>query len=194
MAAVPSTMLPLGTELPDFSLTDAVTGKKVSSSSLRDGKGVLVMFLCNHCPYVIHIRQTLVPLVHELMARGIRAVAINSNSEQSHPQDGPANMKALALEEAFRFPFLFDETQAVAKAFKAACTPDFFLFGADGKLVYRGQFDDSRPSKPTPVTGNDLRMAAEALLAGRAPVEPQRASIGCNIKWKPGNEPDYFAR
>lgn len=193
MAAVPSTMLPLGTKLPHFELPDAVSGKVVSSKALLDGRGALVMFLCNHCPYVVHVRPVLVPFVHEVMARGVKAVAINSNSLVTHPQDGPPNMKALAEQERFSFPFLFDETQKVAKEFRAACTPDFFLFGADGALVYRGQFDDSRPSKDTKVTGSDLRAAVDALLEGKPPLDPQRASIGCNIKWNPGNEPDYFA-
>lgn len=194
MASVPSTMLPLGTSLPSFELADAVSGRRVSSKELLQGRGALVMFLCNHCPYVMHIRRALIPVAHEAQSRGISVVAINSNSVKSHPEDGPENMKALALEEAWRFAFLFDETQDVAKAFKAACTPDFFLFDAAGKLVYRGQFDDSRPSKPLPPTGSDLRAAIENLLHGKEPLPEQRASIGCNIKWHPGNAPEYFSR
>lgn len=194
MASVPSTMLPLGTQLPSFELPDTVSGKAVSSRELLGGRGALVMFVCNHCPYVLHIRKALIPVAHEAQARGIKVVAINSNSARSHPEDGPSHMKALALEEAWRFPFLFDETQDVAKAFRAACTPDFFLFDGDGALVYRGQFDDSRPSKPLPPTGRDLTAAVENLLNGKGPLEKQAASIGCNIKWHPGNAPDYFTR
>jgi peroxiredoxin len=192
MAAKPSTMLPLGTPLPPFRLTDAVSGKQIDSASFKGAPGLLVMFICNHCPYVIHLRQRLVELVHEAQARGLKAVAINSNSRETHPQDGPEAMRSLATEEAWRFPFLFDETQEVAKAFQAACTPDFFLFDSAGKLAYRGQMDGSRPSSGIPVTGADLRAAIDAVLASRAPAGDQKPSIGCNIKWAPGNAPAYF--
>ncbi len=185
MAATESTMLALGTPLPPFTLPDTVSGATVSSASLAGGAGALVMFICNHCPYVVHIRQVLLAVAHRAVEAGFKVVAINSNSTRTHPQDGPGAMKALATQEGWRFPFLFDESQAVAKAFKAACTPDFFLFDASGKLAYRGQFDDARPSKPIPVTGKDLQAALNAVKAGAAPSEDQRASIGCNIKWHP---------
>jgi peroxiredoxin len=183
MAETPSTMLPLGTVLPSFTLPNAVDGKPVSAESLRGGKGLLVEFICNHCPYVIHVREQVVALNHELLDKGFHVVAINSNSQKTHPQDGPSHMAALARQEKWRFPFLFDEAQTVAKAFDAACTPEFYLFDAEGKLAYRGQFDDSRPSNKVPVTGKDLRAAAEALLKGQRPDERQRPSVGCNIKW-----------
>jgi peroxiredoxin len=178
-------MLPLGTQLPAFSLPNAVDGKGWSSASPRATKGLLVEFICNHCPYVIHVRKALVALNHELMDQGLSVVAINANSVKTHPQDGPEHMAQLAKLEHWRFPFLFDESQRVAQAFHAACTPEFYLFDAQGLLVYRGQFDDSRPSNSVPVTGKDVRAAAEALLAGQAPVAAQKPSIGCNIKWHP---------
>ncbi|MBX7115036.1 MAG: thioredoxin family protein [Myxococcaceae bacterium] len=185
MSAVPSVMLPLGTPLPAFSLPNTVDGHQVSSDAAGP-HGALVMFICNHCPYVVHIRKVLVALANEATQRGLSVFAINSNSVQTHPQDGPANMKKLATEERWAFPFLFDESQAVAKRFHAACTPDLFLFDKEQKLVYRGQFDDSRPSNQVPVSGKDLKGAIDAVLAGQ-PVSPeQRASIGCNIKWHPG--------
>lgn len=183
MASTPSTMLPLGTTLPEFTLTNAVDGRAVSSNELAGKRGALVMFICNHCPYVIHIRGKLVEVAHRALENGLGVVAINANSEKSHPQDGPPHMKELAGSEGWRFPFLFDQSQAVARAFTAACTPDLFLFDAGGKLVYRGQFDDARPSKPTPVTGRDLQAAIDALIAGKTPSADQVPSIGCNIKW-----------
>ena len=186
MASTPSTMLALGTPLPAFSLPNAVDGQQLSSKDLAGSRGVLVMFICNHCPYVIHIRARLLDVAHRALAEGFDVVAINANSQQTHPQDGPAQMKQLALAEQWRFPFLFDETQAVARAFAAACTPDLFLFDAQRRLAYRGQFDDARPSKPTPVTGRDLQAALEAVREGRSPSEAQVPSIGCNIKWHPG--------
>ncbi|MBK7864118.1 MAG: thioredoxin family protein [Archangiaceae bacterium] len=185
MAATPSTMLPLGTALPSFALTDAVSGKPVASAELKGPRGVLVMFICNHCPYVIHIRSELVKLANHAVEQGFAVVAINSNSEKTHPQDGPPHMKNLAQAEQWRFPFVFDATQDVARAFKAACTPDLFLFDAGRKLAYRGQFDDSRPSNGKPVTGADLRAAIEQVARGEQPPEDQKASIGCNIKWHP---------
>ncbi|MFN0061885.1 MAG: thioredoxin family protein [Myxococcaceae bacterium] len=187
MAQTPSTMLPLGTPLPGFTLTNAVDGKSVSSTSLEAQKGVLVMFICNHCPFVVHVRSQLVKLANAAVDKGFSVVAINSNSEQTHPQDGPSHMKALAQSEGWKFPFLFDATQEVAKAFQAACTPDFYLFDAQKKLAYRGQLDDSRPSNGKPVTGADLQRALDAVSAGEVPDTDQKPSIGCNIKWHPGN-------
>ncbi len=191
MAETPSTMLALGTPAPDFRLPDT-DGRTVSLSDFKGAQALLVMFICGHCPFVKHVRGELARLAKEYQARGVGVVAIMSNDVQQYPQDGPAGMKAEKAELGYTFPYLFDETQAVAQAYRAACTPDLFLFDAKQRLVYRGQLDDSRPGKSLPVTGEDLRAALDAVLAGR-PVDPkQRASIGCNIKWKPGNEPDYF--
>ncbi len=192
MAATESQMLDVGTSCPDFALENAVDGRPVRRADFAGAPALLVMFVCNHCPYVIHVRKVLVGLAHEFMDRGAAVVAINANSLQTHPQDGPAHMKALAAEEGWRFPFLFDRTQEVAKAFRAACTPDFFVFDRDQKLTYRGQLDDARPGRDVPVTGRDLRTALEATLSGAPAPEPQRPSIGCNIKWHPGNAPSYF--
>jgi thiol-disulfide isomerase/thioredoxin len=190
MAETPSTMLALGTQLPPFRLTDAVSGRAVDGAELARGKkGLVVAFICNHCPYVKHIRGELVRVSHEALDQGFAVVAINSNDEAAYPQDGPAAMKQLATAEGWRFPFLFDETQDVARAFRAACTPDLFVFDAGLRLAYRGQFDDSRPSLPRPVTGASLRAALGAVAAGTAPSTDQRPSVGCNIKWKPGKGP-----
>lgn len=190
MAETPSTMLPLGTQLPSFRLTDAVSGRTVDGAELARGKkGLLVVFVCNHCPYVKHIRSELVRASHEALDQGFAVVAINSNDEAAYPEDGPAAMKQLATAEGWRFPFLFDETQEVARAFRAACTPDLFLFDAGPRLAYRGQFDDSRPSLTRPVTGSSLRGAITAVAAGKAAAPDQRPSVGCNIKWKPGKGP-----
>jgi len=178
-------MLPLGTPRPAVRLTNAVDGAQVDVAALAEGKrGTLVAFICNHCPFVVHIRRELVRVAHEALDQGLAVVAINSNDAGSHPEDGPDAMAKLARSEHWRFPFLFDESQDVARAFQAACTPDLYLFDAHGKLAYRGQFDDSRPSNGKPVTGKDLRAAIEAVAAGRAPASDQRASVGCNIKWK----------
>ncbi len=177
-------MLALGTKLPEFSLVDTVTGKLVSASDVNIKNGVLVMFICNHCPFVIHIRSELVKVANEALNAGVTVVAINSNSIESHPQDGPAHMKELAQAEGWRFPFLFDDTQRAAKSFTAACTPDIFLFDARRELAYRGQFDDSRPSNGKPVTGADLRAAIAAVVAKKPVSQAQKPSIGCNIKWK----------
>ena len=187
-----SSMLPLGTRAPDFSLSDAVSEKTVSLAQFEDAPALLVMFISNHCPFVIHVRNELTRLASEYWKRGVAIVAINSNSIETHPQDAPEHMKALTKELGWEFPFLFDATQEVAKAYRAACTPDFYLFDAEQRLVYRGQLDDSRPGNNVPVTSQDLRAALEAVLAGRAPSIDQKPSIGCNIKWAPGNEPDYF--
>jgi peroxiredoxin len=192
MVAVPSTMLPLGTSLPDFALTDAVSGKRVSPADSRDARALLVMFICNHCPYVQHVTTELGRIARDHQAKGLAVVAINSNDLRQHPEDGPDHMKVLARDEQWTFPFLFDATQEVAQAFHAACTPDFYLFDGARRLVYRGQLDDSRPGNGIPVTGADLRGAIQAVLAGKPVPAEQKASIGCNIKWVPGREPGYF--
>jgi hypothetical protein len=183
--ATPSSMLPLGTSLPSARLTNVVDGTSVDVTALAEGKrGTLVAFICNHCPYVVHMRKELVRAAQDAQARGFAVVAINSNDAADYPQDGPGPMARLAKDEKWGFPFLFDETQAVARAFHAECTPDLYLFDAAGKLAYRGQFDDSRPSNGKPVTGRDLRAAIDAVAAGQAPSATQTASIGCNIKWR----------
>jgi peroxiredoxin len=190
MVAVNSTMLPLGTAAPDFRLPDT-NGRMVSLSDFK-GKPLLVAFICNHCPYVKHIRSGLAQFARDYEARGAALVGINSNDVANYPDDSPAKMKEEVKSAAYVFPYLYDESQAVAKAYRAACTPDLYLFDKSHKLVYRGQFDDSRPGNGLPVTGKDLRAALEAVLAGK-PVSPnQKPSIGCNIKWKAGSEPEYF--
>lgn len=194
MAVTPSTMLPLGTEAPFFSLPNAVDGSTVTLDSFRGKKALLVMFICNHCPFVIHVREALGKLATDYLPKGVGIVAVNANSNKTHPQDGPERMKALAQQQGWTFPFLFDEDQVVAAAYRAACTPDFYLFDGDRKLVYRGQLDDSRPGNGVPVTGRDLRSALDAVLAGKQVSADQKPSVGCNIKWSPGNEPDYFGR
>lgn len=191
MAATPSTMLPLQTPAPCFSLPDAVSGRPVSPADYR-ARPLLVMFLCNHCPFVKHIRAELARVGRDYAPRGVGIVAISSNDIDKHPDDSPDLMKAEATQAGYTFPYLFDETQEVAKAYHAACTPDFFLFDAGHRLVYRGQLDDSRPSNAKPVTGRDLRAALDAVLAGEPVASAQLPSIGCNIKWKAGNAPDYF--
>ena len=183
-------MLDLGTPLPVFSLPDA-DGIVRSSDEVRGPRGLVVAFLCPHCPFVRHVRQEFARFAREYQPRGVGVVAIMSNDVAAFPQDGPAGMKQEAQEVGYTFPYLFDEGQAVAKAFRAACTPDLFLFDAAGRLVYRGQFDDARPGKNVPVSGHDLRAAADALLSGAEVPAAQRPSIGCNIKWKAGSEPDY---
>ena len=191
MVKTASTMLPLGTEVPSFSLEDTVSGNVVSSTDYV-GKPLLVMFICNHCPFVKHLRDPLAEFGREYTEKGLGIVAISSNEIENYPQDGPDEMKKEAADAGYTFPYLFDADQSVAKAFTAACTPDFFLFDNDGKLAYRGQFDHSRPGDGTPITGNDLRTAATQVLS-QAPVsDDQVASLGCNIKWIPGQEPDYF--
>ena len=191
MALTPSTMLPLGTVAPDFRSPDT-TGKLVSLADFKDAPALLVIFMCNHCPYVKHIRQGLARLARDYNPRGVAIVGINSNDVAAYPEDSPARMAEEVKSAGYVFPYLFDETQAVAKAYRAACTPDLYVFDAARGLVYRGQFDDSRPGNGVPVTGKDLRATLDAVLAGK-PISPdQKSSIGCNIKWKPGNEPDYF--
>jgi hypothetical protein len=178
-------MLDLGTSLPRVHPVDTTGGAEVELTTLSKGKkGLVVLFLCNHCPFVVHIRRELVRAAHEALDRGLAVVAINSNDVETHPQDGPTHMARLAKDEAWRFPFLFDPTQEVARAFHAACTPDLYVFDANLRLVYRGQFDDSRPSNGKPVTGRDLRAAIEAVASGKAPSADQRPSVGCNIKWR----------
>ena len=184
MAMTPSNMLPLGTKAPNFSLPDT-EGKAVSLG--HGAKGYLVMFICNHCPFVDHIRDGLARVTSEYAAKGISVFAINSNDVKNYPDDSPVKMKVEKAKARYCFPYLFDESQKVAKAYQAACTPDFFLFDSEQFLVYRGQFDDSRPSNQTPVTGRDLAEAMDAVLAGTKPDSDQRPSIGCNIKWKTGN-------
>lgn len=192
MALTPSTMLPLGTQAPNFDLEDAVSLRRMSLSHVKGPKGLWVMFICNHCPYVVHIREVLVQWAHRALDLGVGVVAINSNSVETHPQDGPQHMKTLALAEKWRFPFLFDATQEVAQAYHAACTPDLFLFDSNLKLYYRGQFDGSRPGNKVPVTGQDFGSAFNALLSGAEAPSKQVPSMGCNIKWRPGHAPSYF--
>jgi peroxiredoxin len=185
-------MLPLGTAAPEFSLPAVNRDGPVSLRDFENNPALLVMFICKHCPFVIHIRDELARFAREYTERGLGIVAIASNDVAAYPQDGPDGMLQEAEEAGYVFPYLFDETQEVAKAYNAACTPDFFLFDGDRRLVYRGQFDSSRPSLGTPVTGEDLRAACDAVLAGSVPREDQTPSVGCNIKWKPGNAPEYF--
>lgn len=191
MVMTPSTMLPLGTPAPDFSLPDPA-GRKVSLSDFQGTPALLVMFICNHCPFVKHVRGELAKLVKEYQAKGVAAVGISSNDIVNYPADNPEKMAEEARDAGYTFSYLFDESQDIAKAYHAACTPDFFLFDKDQRLAYRGQLDDSRPSNGMPVTGRDLRAALDAVLAGKPAPAEQKPSIGCNIKWKKGNEPPYF--
>jgi peroxiredoxin len=184
-------MLSLGTPAPDFRLP-ATNGQWVARDSFRGKPALLVMFICNHCPYVKHVRAELARIGRDYQPRGVGIVAINANDPQQSPNDSPEKMAQEVQETGYPFPYLFDESQAVAKGYRAACTPDVFLFDKDFRLVYRGQVDDSRPKNGTPVTGRDLRAALDAVLAGKAPPSPQVSSLGCSIKWKSGNEPDYF--
>jgi peroxiredoxin len=182
-------MLPLGTAAPDFKLPDT-TGKFVSLADFR-GKPVLVMFICNHCPFVKHLAPQLAQLGRDYQSRSLGIVAISANDVANYPDDSPAKMKDEVLRAGYAFPYLYDESQAVAKAYRAACTPDFYLFDTEHRLVYRGQFDDSRPGNALPVTGRDLRAALDATLSGKDVPRDQKPSLGCNIKWKTGSEPDY---
>jgi len=191
MARTPSTMLALGTQAPDFSLPDT-EGKTVSLADLAGAPGLLVAFICNHCPFVIHLREALAELGKEAQERGLKVVAISSNDVENYPQDSPELMAEEKVTAGYTFPYLYDESQEVAKAYEAACTPDFYLFDGDQRLVYRGQFDASRPGNDEPINGADLRAAIDALLAGDGPAENQLPSLGCNIKWKAGNAPAYF--
>jgi peroxiredoxin len=186
-------MQPLGTQAPDFSLPEPATGERRKRDDFADADALLVVFMCNHCPYVIHIREALRDFAEEYRPKGLAVVGINANDPSTHPGDSPEAMKREVREVGYTFPYLFDETQDVAKAYGAACTPDFFLYDGDRRLVYRGQFDGSRPSNGVPVTGEDLRAAADTVLAGGKPdPEAQKASAGCNIKWRDGNAPEWF--
>ena len=191
MAETPSTMLALGTPAPDFALPDT-NGNMVSLKDFEKAPALLVMFICNHCPFVKLVRDELAALGKEYQAKGVGIVAIMPNDVEHYPDDHPSKMAKVARETGFTFPYLYDATQEVAKAYRAACTPDFFLFDKARRLVYRWQLDDARPGNGKPVTGKDLRTAIEAVLAGKKPGAKQKPSIGCNIKWKPGKEPDYY--
>jgi thiol-disulfide isomerase/thioredoxin len=192
MAMTPSTMLELGTPLPTFELPD-LEGKSVSPDQFESAPALLVVFLCPHCPVVRHIRKDFARFAAEYKSKGLAIVAINSNDPIAYPDDDRDGMKREIFDAGYAFPYLVDESQDVAKAYQAACTPDFFLFDRDRRLVYRGQFDDSRPRNNVPITGSDLRAAVDAVLQGRSPSTSQTPSVGCNIKWKVGNEPEYFA-
>lgn len=191
MARTPSTMLALGTHAPDFNLLEPASGEIVGLKDFADAAGVLVVFMCNHCPYVKHIRAGLADFSRQYQAKGLAVIGISSNDVANYPDDSPEKMAIEVQQAAYTFPYLYDETQQVAKAYQAACTPDFFLFDRGQKLVYRGQFDESRPGNNIPVTGQDLRSAVDALLANKPISSDQKASLGCNIKWKSGNEPNY---
>ena len=194
MALTPSTMSALGTRAPDFSLPEVVSGQTISLATFKDKTALLVMFICRHCPYVQHVKEGLARLGRDYAGKDIGIVAVSSNDVANYPDDAPDKLKTMAREEGFTFPFCYDESQETAKAYTAACTPDFFLFDAGRTLIYRGQLDDSRPGSGKPVTGKDLRAAIDAVLAGK-PVNPdQRSSIGCSIKWKRGHEPASFGR
>jgi peroxiredoxin len=192
MTLTPSTMLALGTPAPDFKLPDVVNQKTISLETFADKTALVVMFICQHCPFVKHIQEELANIGSYYHDRSVGIVAISSNGVETHPQDAPEHLKAMALTLGFSFPYCYDETQQVAIAYTAACTPDFFVFDRSRRLVYRGQLDDSRPGNNQPVTGKDLRAAIDAVLAGTPIPEDQKPSIGCNIKWKPGHEPAYY--
>jgi peroxiredoxin len=186
-------MLPLGTPLPAFSLPDVVSGRVISPDQLKEKKALLVMIICKHCPYVVHIQQGIAHMARDYASKSVGIIAITSNDVEKYPEDSPAESKKMAESLGFSFPFCYDESQDVAIAFNAACTPEFYVFDEKRRLVYRGQFDDSRRGNDTPVTGRDVRNAIDAVLNG-TPINPQQIpSIGCNIKWKPGNEPEYYA-
>lgn len=191
MARTPSTMLELGTKAPAFSLPEPLSGKTVSLSDY-EGKPVLIVFTCNHCPYVIGIRESFTAFVKSNQAKGLSVIAINANDVANYPDDSPEKMIEEASTHGFSYPYLYDESQEVAQAYQAACTPDFFLFDSNHALYYRGQYDDSRPGNDLVATGEDMQVAVNHLLAGKAAPSEQKASLGCNIKWKAGNEPDYF--
>jgi peroxiredoxin len=185
-------MLDLGTKAPDFNLSDVVTGNPISLATFAEKKALLVMFICRHCPYVKHVQNEIVKLSKDYQNSNLGIVAISSNDAEVYPDDSPESLKEMANELGFDFPYCYDADQAVAKAYEAACTPDFYLFDENRELVYRGQLDDSRPKSDIPITGKDLRAAIEAALKGEDVDQNQRASLGCNIKWKAGNEPTYF--
>lgn len=184
MALTESTMLPLGTKAPSFELLDTVTGTTLSLDEIQSDKATVIMFICNHCPYVIHVNEGLVALANDYIPKGVTFIAISSNDVEKYPVDSPENMKAHALDEGYPFPYLYDETQEVARAYDAACTPDFYIFDGKMALAYRGRLDESRPNSGLPVTGKDLREALDAVLLQSSRPEPQYPSMGCNIKWK----------
>ncbi|MEM1309102.1 MAG: thioredoxin family protein [Cyanobacteria bacterium P01_H01_bin.153] len=192
MVMVSSTMLELGTSAPEFALPDVVSGNTITLDTFADKPVLVVMFICEHCPFVKHVQDELAKLGQDYVPRNVGILAVSANSVQTHPQDAPEHLKAMAETLQFNFPYCYDETQAMAKAYTAACTPDFFVFDSDRKLVYRGQLDDSRPGNDVSVTGKDLRTAIDNVLAGKILSPDQKPSIGCNIKWTPGNEPEYF--
>jgi peroxiredoxin len=194
MAKTLSTMLDLGTTAPEFTLPDVVSGKTMALGDFAGSRALLVMFICRHCPFVKHVEQELARLGRDYARPDVAIVAISANDAAEYPDDAPESLKEMAEQLGFSFPFLYDESQSAAKAYSAACTPDFFLFDQSRKLVYRGQLDDSRPESGIPVTGKDLRAAIDAVLRDEAVNPDQRASIGCNIKWKSGNEPEYYAK
>lgn len=193
MTATLSTMLPLGTAASDFNLRDVVSGETISLDTFSNKKALLVMFICRHCPFVKHVQSELAKIGKDYQDKDVGIVAISANDPGAYPEDAPDSLKGQAQELGFTFPYCFDETQQIAREYRAACTPDFFLFGRERKLVYRGQFDDSRPSSNIPVTGKDLRAAIDAVLEGKSVNQDQKTSIGCGIKWKPDNEPSYFS-
>lgn len=184
MAKTPSNMLPLGTQAPDFKLPDTVSGDLKSLADLKSDKATVIMFICNHCPFVIHVQDELVRLANDYSSKGVSFIAISSNDVANYPDDSPERMKEVAQSKGYNFPYLYDESQGVAKAYDAACTPDFFVFDGALKLAYRGQLDDSRPGSNIPVTGQDIRTALDAMLAGQEVTPEQKPSLGCNIKWR----------
>ncbi len=192
MVKTASTMLPLGTVAPEFELPDVVSGENISLASVADSKALLLMFICQHCPFVKHVQQELAKIGQDYSQQPLKIVAISANDVANYPDDSPEKLKQMAEALNFNFPLCYDQSQEVSKAYTAACTPDFFLFDANQKLAYRGQLDDSRPSTDIPVTGKDLRRAIDRVLQGKTVDFEQKPSIGCNIKWKPGNEPEYF--
>ena len=186
MAATPSKMIPLGTEAPPFTLRDTISGDMLSLDQLKSDQATVVMFLCNHCPYVKHVNPQLVRVARDYQPQGVSFVGISSNDVETYPEDGPEEMKKVAQQLGYPFPYLYDESQEIARSYEAACTPDFYIFDGDMKLVYRGQLDESRPKNDQPVTGRDLRQALDSVLSGQPVSTEQQASIGCNIKWKGG--------
>ena len=192
MVATPSTMLPLGTKAPSFSLPDVCTNQSIDLQTVDIHKGCLIAFVCNHCPYVIHLLDPLVRMSNEWIKKGIKVFLISSNDADKYPDDSPVKMRELAEKKQFQFPYLYDEDQSVALAYRAACTPDFFLFDSKLSLFYRGQFDDSRPGNQLEATGTELSLAVDSLLLNQPAPKVQKPSLGCNLKWKSGNEPEYF--
>ncbi|XTZ11071.1 MAG: thioredoxin family protein [cyanobacterium endosymbiont of Rhopalodia yunnanensis] len=193
MARTHSRMLPLGTKAPDFQLPDVVSEKPITLRTFAEKKALLVMVICQHCPFVKHVQNELVKLGEDYVKQGLGIVAISANDVSNYPDDSPENLRAMAQQLRFNFPFCYDESQETTKAYTAACTPDFFLFDRNFKLAYRGQLDDSRPGNDIPVTGKDLRAAIEAILEKKTVNNDQKPSLGCSIKWKPGNEPSYYS-